>query len=173
MRITKQIRDVITFKALAHKFDALYEQEKQMEHDLAMQLYHSVFSLQELSILENVPKKWLRMDSCLRFNCLGYDLTLRVNQPVPVPYATHCSRLGSVDDVLAGRAQEHAHKKQELREKQNKARIVLQETLNKVRTIKELQKLWPEGVEFYKDYLSVAKGNLPAVTFDSINDMLK
>jgi len=127
-----------------------------------------------LKQINKVPEEWLRMDKCLRLNCGGYDLTFSVKKPVPVPYATHCARLGVITGYLAEKAQDFANRKKDEREKSKKAYNLLLSILSSVTTFKKLEEVWPEGKKFYSGYLD-KKGNeyqVPTIQIDEINKML-
>lgn len=147
-RLTKDLRESIARKAVETQFKARHEAHKAEENKL-------------------------RMDSCLRFNCGGYDLRFTVTPAVAVPYSTHCARLGTLTGDLAERGQAHANAGQTFRTEYETAYCALLRMLEGVGSVKALHKAWPEGIEFYKTYLTAAPGaNVPALRVEEVNKML-
>ncbi|MBW3374676.1 hypothetical protein KYK31_11905 [Hymenobacter norwichensis] len=170
------MRESITNNATHKSFADQNDGIKQEENDLALELYKSIFTPDELKLANKLDKRWFHQDDCLRFNCGGYDLTLCVKIGVPVPYNKgYCSRLGNITGELAEKAQAFANKKNDIRDEQNKAYRAIKSLLYSVNTIKQLKSVWPEGAEFYAMYdeaSAKSKGGVPAVQIDEINKLL-
>lgn len=175
-RLTNDIRDTIVFNATKKSFISQNETMSKEENLLALELYNSLFDKKELTIIKKLDKKWFHYDTCLRFNCGGYDLRLCVKEGVPVPYDKgYCSRLGNINGELAEKAQVFANKKKDSEQQQQKTARTVKSLLFSVNTIKQLKTVWPEGSEFYSMYdeqSSKSIGGLPAVQIEEINSIL-
>ncbi|TGE04602.1 Nmad5 family putative nucleotide modification protein [Hymenobacter fodinae] len=173
--MTNEIRDNIARNATKQKFTKENDAIKQEENDLALELYHSLFTPEELKLVTKLDTKWFHQDKCLRFNCGGYNLMLCIKEGVPVPYSRHCSILGNISGDLAIKAQEFANKKKDVEADQAKALRAIGSVLYSVNTIKQLKTVWPEGADFYAMYdeaSAKSKGGVPAVQIDEINKLL-
>lgn len=174
-RLTNEMRDAICTRALTKAFKKQEEDHKDQEHRIGLELYAASFDKKVLGQAKRMPEKWIRQDACLRFNCAGYDLTFSLKKPVPVPYSTHCARLGNISGALAEKAQKHAQQWQDIRKKQQETRQALRAVLFGVSTLKQLKEAWPEGKEFYAMYditSPQSKGGVPAVQIQTVNAML-
>lgn len=172
-RMTKDLRESIARKAVETQFKPRHDALKVEEHKLGMEMYNATFPADIQKQLKKIPDGWLRMDGCLRFNCGGYDLRFTVSPAVPVPYSTHCARLAAVTGDLAERGQAHANALKDFREQYEAAYRALLRMLESVGSVKALQKAWPDGIEFYKNYLTAAPGAaVPALRVEEVNKML-
>ncbi len=173
-KLTEQMRKTIALSAVTEQFKDEELKFKNEEHDLAMMLYLSLYDEKLLKQINKIPTEWLRMDACLRFNCGGYDLRFNVNKAVPVPYETHCSRLGIISGELGEKAQSFANRKKDMQGKVRKAHVLLLSMLSSITTFKKLEQVWPDGKKFYSAYLDKKDNSysVPVVQIDEINKML-
>ncbi len=172
-RLTKDMRDTIARAATSVAFKERKEAHRKAENALALELYNSLFDSAVQKAVAKVPNNWFRQDDCLRFNCNGYDLMFRAENPLPVPYSAYCSRLGNVTGELGDRAKDHATVAEKLGSDERDAYRKVKVMLDSVSTFAQLEKAWPEGRPFYEKYITSRKGsNLPAVQIAEINEML-
>lgn len=178
VRLTNAIRDGIVRRATETQNKLFIEEKKnleQEEHDLAMKLYREALDVGALKLANKLGEKWVKFDRCLRFNCAGYDLYLRVKTPVPVPRSSDCSRLANFAGAIAIEGQNFANKKKDLDESNKRIRRAVEAMLYSCSTIKMLAQAWPEGKQFYEMYDGVSAksaAGLPAIQVSEINKML-
>ncbi|MFB0491985.1 hypothetical protein ABIE45_004571 [Methylobacterium sp. OAE515] len=177
IRLTNLDRDNVVAAALTSAFA-----ERRASLDLAADrlgrtCYDSVFKASERKAAAAMPKGWLRLDSCLRFNVGGLDVVLNlVGEGVPVPGGAgrDCRRLGAVADPdLVGAVQAHLADVERLKDDRAKAKSSLRALLYSVSTVKALRELWPEGEPFLAGLASKAGApGLPAPQISELNAML-
>lgn len=172
-RLTKEIREIIARDCVKTQFQPVIDKLKKEEAALGLKCYREAFDAPTRKLAQKLPKKWLRQDECLRFNCGGYDITFSVKEAVPVPYSTNCSRLANITGDLAAECQDFAQRLSKVKSEAETARQKLMSLLNAMNTIKSLEKAWPEGKKFYQRYAQEKEGTgLPAVMVADINKAL-
>lgn len=175
-RLTNELRNDIREDAIKASFKKQNEKMTAEEHALGMKLYKNLFKKSELTLLEQIDKKWFNMDSCLRFNCGGFDLKFVVDPSVPVPnrQGSYCNRLGNIDDIeLVEKAQAFAKRKEDFKNEIRKAERALSVVLLSVTTVKRLAEVWPEGKAYYSHFVDEVKNTgVPMVRVEELNQML-
>lgn len=181
-RLTNDVRDAITLRAVTESFAARDEAIKQAEDQLAREAYALLFSEAETKAVAKVPENWFRRDQCLRFNAGGYSVRLSlIGEGLPVPYRAagsddggyYCHTLGSIPaGDLCDRIQAHATAVEALKRERGTAHRSVRTMLSGVTTIKQLRAAWPEGEPFFKPYEDAPAAALPAVRVDEVNALL-
>lgn len=173
-RLTKTIRESIVRKATNEAFQKERDALLVEEHKIGLTLYKSVFDKKVLTAVNKLPKTWLRMDDCLRFNSGGMELRFDVKPAVPVPSERgYCQRLGTLTPEMADVAQAFANKKEDAVARYNRAKRELMALLDSVSTFKKLKEVWPEGADYYTTFdVERTITNVPAVVVSEINKML-
>ncbi len=173
IKLSKDIRTSIAKKCLDAQFKVESEAMNKEESKLALKLYKSLFPAKLLKQAAEMPKDWIRYDSCLKFNCNGYSLTFNVAEAVPVPKSDYCRAIGAPAYELAEIAQDFARKKEAFKEKQQHAARALLSMLESINTTAQLEKAWIEGKPFYEKYLENKNGaTVPAVQVADVNSLL-
>lgn len=172
-RLTKDLRQAIARNCVEVQFAKQKKEVRKEESDLGLELYKDVFDAKIISQAKKMPEKWLRKDSCLRFNCAGYDLRFNVEPSLSVPFSSDCSRLGSVTGELASKAQEFVARRDKLNESYRAAYNAVLALLDSVNSIAQLEKVWPDGKPFYARYVQSVQGtSVPAIQVKELNTLL-
>ncbi len=174
MNLDVMTKEVIVNNAISFSFGGIEKSLFGEENEIGMSCYRDVFDANILKWLEKMPKGWLQLDSCLRFNVKGYDLRFKVEKAMPVPYSSSCGRLGSVEDKdLIDRAKDFWDRKNKFQKDRESASRNLTAMIKNIRTLKKLEQSWPDGKPFYKSFIAIEKkGGQVAIRFDEINKQL-
>lgn len=177
IRLTNMDRDLIIADAVETSFKARREAHKAAEDALARRCYEAVFPEKVRKQAMAMPKGWLHLDACLRFNVAGLDAVLNVDGdglPVPSQARKYCQRLGSIaDEALASEVRVHLDATEALRNEERKALSTVKALLYSVTTVKALREVWPEGEPFYGKLAPKDGGSrLPAPRIVELNAML-
>ena len=175
-RITNDLRSSIVTDSINQTFEKEQNAITKKENSLAMQCYYMIFDAATIAAVANVPKGWIREnDDCLRFNCNGYDVRLKVKEVTKVPFGDgyNCKSLGSISDALAEKVIEFLGERDELKDRASKAHRALSAMLGQINTFKQLEAAWPEGKKFYAKYIEVrGESALPVIQVSEVNSML-
>lgn len=174
-RLTNWDREQICNAAISAAFTPRFAAQKEAESALATEAYETVFPADVRKQAARMPKGWLHLDNCLRFNVNGMDLHLDViGDGLPVPYdRVYCSRLGTITGDLADRIIAHFGAKDELKAERDRAKRSLMALLQTCSTLKKLQQEWPEGEPFWSALAAKEREpGLPAPLVNDINKML-
>lgn len=177
IRLTNMDRDSIISDAIKTSFRPRSEEIKRAEDALARRCYETVFPEKVRKQAAAMPKGWLALDNCLRFNVLGLDARLDVvgeGLPVPNRARGYCERLGSIsDDALAAEVRTHLDAVEKLKADRRKATDTLKALIYSVTTVKALRDVWPEGEPFFGKLSPKDSGKrLPAPRVVELNAML-
>lgn len=182
VKLTNFSREAIAKRAVEHSFAAREEAMASESDALAREAYDTLFPLAEQKLVAKIPENWVRLDQCLQFNVGGQAIRLDVKGPgLPVPYKSKtgdslgygCNRLGVIEPGdLCDRIQAHALAKHKLTEEKRAALRATQSMLEAVTTVGKLAEVWPEGKDFYIQYVDRPAPQLPAVRVQEINQLL-
>lgn len=175
MNLTNAIRDEIIKDVLAKEFAKEEARLKKQEHVIGMKCYDKVYPKKERDLAAALPKGWVHLDSCLRFNVAGMDMRFNINAPVPVKSENgYCARLGDIacDDIKQLALDLH-HEKEQLGVNRTDLRNKLKNVLYAVNTYKRLTETWPEGKKYYDKYKPKGENSmLPAIRVAELNAAL-
>ena len=175
MNLTNAIRDEIIKDVISKEFAKEEARLKKQEHVIGMKCYDKVYPKKERDLAAALPKGWIHLDSCLRFNVAGMQMTFVVSQEVPVRSENgHCARLGDIacDDIKQLALDLH-HEKEQLGEKKSDLRLKLRVVLYSVNTYKRLTEAWPEGKKYYERFKPKGENSmLPAIRVSELNAAL-
>lgn len=177
VRLTNMDRDNIVSAALTSAFKERSAALKVAADKLGRACYEAVFKPAERRAAAAMPKGWLQMDACLRFNVGGLDVVLNLlgeGLPVPAGSGRYCQRLGAISEPdLVSAVQSHLADVERLKEDRAKAKSSLKALLYSVSTLKALRELWPEGEPFLAGLSNKAGApGLPAPQISELNAML-
>lgn len=176
MNLTNVIRDEIIADVIAKTFDKEKEELKKREHKIGMAAYAKVYTAKEREAAASLPKGWVKVDKCLRFNIGGMDMRFNVNEHVPVRRESEydCSRLGNIaDEKIKQDALDLHGDKESIKDREQKLRGQLKGVLYAVNTYKRLSETWPEGHKFYVKYAPKGDNSLlPAIRVNELNETL-
>lgn len=181
-RLTNYTREAIAEAALKAAFEPKKQALLTAEDALAREAYAAVFTPDEVKKAKALPANWLRRDPCLHFNVNGLRIELcTIEQHLPVPYQSKSGERGygchrqqgsiSAGD-LADRITAHAMAKEKLRDEKRDASNKLSAMLSSISTMNKLKETWPEGEQFYAQFMQVAAPLPPAIRVDEINSAL-
>lgn len=151
------------------------EQEALREHELAAECWAHVFPQGVREAALAMPKGWLRLEGCLRFNAGGWTVLLNHNKSLPVPYLSEYGILGSLTGELADRVRAFVVERDNKKAERKKAFRDLTAAILAARTYKQLAVAWPEGLPYFEDHLPKKKGQPStalAIPFAKINEAL-
>lgn len=175
-RLTNDLREQIIDRAMDATYLEKIKEFEAEENKVGLILYKSSFPKSVLDNVKKLPQEWTRKDSCLRFNCGGYDIRLSVPEPVPVPFSRDCSRIGdfSADSIEANLGKDFVSRKVTFDEEMRMTRRQLKTVIYNCSTIKQLKTNWPQGEKFYKIFETSPdiKTGLPAIQITELNKML-
>ena len=181
-KLTNYSRAAIAERAVEHAFAPRRDALKAEADALAREAYVALFPEAETKLVAKLPENWIRRDECLRFNVGGQDIVLCVDGPgLPVPYRPKDStsggysrnRLGVIPfGDLCDRIQAHALADVKYRDERRQALRATKAMLEAVSTIGKLSEVWPEGKEFFAEYVDKPAPQLPAVRVQEINALL-
>lgn len=181
-RMTNDMRDEILRRALRSAFDPRDNDIAAREDALCRAAYATCYSAAEIAQVSALPTYWTRLDPCLRFIVDGARITLRTSDNhLPVPY--HDRRTGtdsygchSAHGVIVGELAANIMAlmadKEALRVERDRAKANLSALLSRIQTVKKLAEAWPEGRDFYADFMAEKPALPPAIRFDEVNAAL-
>lgn len=176
IRLTNMDRDSIVADAIEASFQARVTALDAAEDALARRCYEAVFPEKVRKQAAALPKGWLRLDKCLRFNVLGLSAELHVSgDGLPVPFGSrgYCQRLGSIaDETLAASVRSHLDEVEAMKADRSKAKGAVNALVHSVTTVKALREIWPEGEPFYGKIGPKDGARLPAPRVVELNAML-
>lgn len=172
--LTQANRKTIVNRAIIAAYTPKKVAQDKAEAAQAMQCYNAVFPKKIREQASLMPAGWLRDDNCLRFNAMGYEAKLCMEEKVRVPSSNYgCQRLGNLEPELGQKVQEFLRDKEKMREEVTRSEHKLTGFLEQFKTFKQMQQAWPEGEQFYKDLNAErTPQQLPAVITSEINAML-
>jgi Nucleotide modification associated domain 5 len=172
--LNNYMRDQIIDEAINATFDPKFDKRAKTEKKIGLKLYKKIFDKKSRDALSKLDSKWFRQDSCLKFNVQGLTLVFRVGDSLPVPYSSDCRVLGVITDPdLVSEAHAFAIEKDNLDQERNASRRKLRSIIYSVRTIKQLELLWPAGKAFYEHHKNApGTGGVPAIQIEEINKIL-
>lgn len=175
-RLTNMDRSDIVERAMAFTFSKMEQDLKSLEGTLARAAYESVFPATIRKQAYVMPDGWLRRDGCLRFNVVGMDIRLNLEEgkEVPVPYNRQgCGRIGTIEaGELADKIQDFLARNEKLKKERHQLRHSLSAMLGQVNTLRALAAAWPQGQSFYECLNKEPAIRLPALQVSEINKMI-
>ena len=173
-RITNDIREKINRKAVTAAFAERETELAEVAHALGMEAYEASFPKAVRQQVESLPDGWLRKDKCLRFKANGEQVTLRVEDEVPVPSSRfNCQTIAELTGDLGTRVMAYGRASDGLRDAKWQAEREMNCFLERFRTFKQMREAWPEGEPFYGAFdVDKPAGGVPAVRVAEINKLL-
>lgn len=175
--ISKDLAGRIASAAINHSFQADIDREQKEEARLAHRVYVAIFPKAERDLAASLPKRWVVWASAFCVNADGYSITLATDEPLPVPSAENqwnAPRIGTVSGDLSKAVRDFAEKKETARLFRKKAKADLSASIVMARSFKKLADVWPEGLEFFKEFADAEqrRGTALAIPFEDINKTL-
>lgn len=168
MRLNQTNRNEIVQRALEKGFDERQKVLKGVEHGLADKIYRERYSETVIAEVNKIEREWFNLTSYMSVNLNGWTLHFAFEGDER-PYCTGKPRV--ISEELAKEVNRYLLEHEIYEKERDATGKALRAILNKCQSVKQLQKLWPEGAEFYAD-LAPTEVNLPAVDMSMINTRL-
>lgn len=172
MRLNSENRQSIANRAMKSK--AFEDRETELafrSNALAVEVYGFLFAAVIRKAAATLNDKWVHYRTQMNVNVSGPTIALYFDKPMPLP-DNHYAVVGAVGaGELADRIMAYANDREALKQDREKAKAAVWALLNNVSTLESLQKVWPEGQQFYSD-LEIRKPDLPSVIGADINKIL-
>lgn len=189
VRLNNDMRDLILKRAIEHRFKKLAEDLNDKHAEFAHKVYRSLFTAKEASLMESLPKGWLREVSGFKVQIAGHythlslngsssflDLTITKNEVtlrrIPDKFANAAATVIDSGTPLADEYSSLANETQALKEKIREAKRSLRAVLNNAKSLGALLKSYPELEPFTKGMKPERLATLPAVPREKLNSLL-
>ena len=189
VRLNNDMRDLILKRAIEHRFKKLAEDLNNKHAEFALKVYRSLFTAKEASLIESLPKGWLREGSEFQVQIAGAYTYLSLNgssaflgipitkkevtmRRIPAKFASAAATVIDAGTPLADEHSYLANETQAIKEKIREAERSLRAVLNNAKSLGALLKSYPELEPFTKGMTPERLATLPAVPREKLNSML-
>ena len=172
IRLSKDTRARIANAAVMAAFKDRKAALLDAEHDLAQEVWEHITPTAVRALLAKLPSEWKSAKDGVHVRtATGFRLWLEFDSSKPLPLGNHYAHQLDAGE-LSDRVEAHATSKEKLNEEHKAARRATLGMLNAFPNVKKLAEGWPEGIEFYREFLERAPETLPTVRTDEVNALL-
>lgn len=150
MAISFQIARRIAEAACQSLFKKETDAEDLIEAELMRRSWEALFPKAERDAALKLPKRWQRIDICLRLNVAGLSITLNHPKGFPVPPETSygCKRWTLPAGDLNQEIRDFVGMREAAKAKRKTTLSTLISTIQASKSMKHLSATWPEGRPF-------------------------
>lgn len=168
-KLTSAQRAKILKAVLADTFKGRMEAIHAKENEIALAVYHDVFSADEIAMLNAAPEGWFDTSALLRVVSGGVVKDLGVRLPVRMPFKKRISvlKVYEATSPMAERITALSNAAADIREERSQLSASIEALLGSVSTVKKLLEIWP-AVTTHAPWLLEEKKALPAIPVASV-----
>lgn len=173
--LTKDMKTTIVSRAIAHKLGKKIETADAEERALAEEAYNHLFKEKVRDALAVLPAEFKDLGKGMHVNVGGAKIYLKFSWRMPVPFNNrYAQTVGVIYGELGNRILNNAALKEDIERERKELDAQLHGFLMSFRSAKILAERWPEGVQFFQDFLDADRRGqtLPAPATVEINRAL-
>lgn len=169
-RLSSNIKRAITQQALDHRFAKEQGCIKKAWEILALEVYNDVYPLPMRKRMQALPDGAFIKRSSIDI-AVGTENYLRLELKEAKPHfhsKRGCVKVYEESSHIGAHVIALQKRESDLRRLMNETRSMIEATLEPLRTLEAVHKLWPESKQFTKD-ITPAAGALPAIPIETLN----